>query len=123
MRALAEPGSSITGAMGQPVTVIEKPSSYPGVVRFETNRPLTGMGHETFRSPADVDAAPDKPATRVAAALFAHGGVNGVHLNGNVITVHLDHVASAAGLKEVVEELFTFYREGVEVVMPEGVGD
>jgi hypothetical protein len=35
--------------MGQPVTVIEKPSSVSGVVRFETNRPLTGMGHEIYR--------------------------------------------------------------------------
>ncbi len=32
--------------MGQPVTVIEKPSSHPGVVRYETNRVLTGMGHD-----------------------------------------------------------------------------
>ena len=36
--------------MGQPVTVIEKPSSHPGVVRYETNRALTGMGHEVYRS-------------------------------------------------------------------------
>ena len=32
--------------MGQPVTVIEKPSSRAGIVRFETNRVLTGMGHD-----------------------------------------------------------------------------
>ena len=56
--------------MGQPVTVIEKPSSHPGVVRYETNRVLTGMGHEVFRSEADVQA--DRPADRVARALFQH---------------------------------------------------
>ncbi len=30
-------------AMGQPVSVIEKPSTQGGVVRFEINRVLTGM--------------------------------------------------------------------------------
>jgi hypothetical protein len=109
--------------MGQPVTVIEKPSSHPGVVRFETNRPLTGMGHETYRSLADTDAAPDKPSSRVARALLERRGVDGVHVNANVITVHLDRTDSATGLRELIEELFIFYREGVEVVMPEGVGD
>lgn len=109
--------------MGQPVTVIEKHSAHPGVVRFETNRPLTGMGHEIYRSAADVEAAPDKPASRIAGALLASGGVDAVHVGGNVITVHLDRADSVTGLKEIVEDLFTYYREGVEVVMPEGVGD
>lgn len=109
--------------MGQPVTVIEKHSSHPGVVRFETNRPLTGTGHEIYRSQADVEAARDKPATRVAAALFANGGVSAVQVNGNVISVHLERAAAAEGLKEIIEELFTYYREGVEVVQPEGFGD
>ena len=36
-------------AMGQMVAVTEKPSTSPGVVRFELNRALTGMGHEHFR--------------------------------------------------------------------------
>jgi hypothetical protein len=103
--------------MGQPVTVLEKPSSIPGVVRFETNRPLTGMGHEIFRSEDDIVA--DRPADLVARAVFAHGGVKSVHLNGNVITVTLSG-GSSAGLKEALEDLFTYYREGVEVVIPEG---
>jgi hypothetical protein len=123
MRAGADAGTTIRIAMGQPVTVIEKPSSQPGVVRFQTNRPLTGMGHEAYTSLAAVERAPDKPASRVARALFEQGGVHSVHLNGNVITVHLDHVGSADGLKELIEGLFTYYRPGVEVVMPEGVGD
>ena len=109
--------------MGQPVTVIEKHSIYPGVIRFETNRPLTGTGHEMYGSTADVEAAPDKPSSRVAGALLAHGGVASVHVNANVITVHLDPAGSADGLKELVEEMFIYYRVGVEVVMPEGFGD
>jgi hypothetical protein len=106
--------------MGQPVTVIEKPSAIAGVVRFETNRPLTGMGHEIFRSAADAKA--DRPADLVARTVFEHGGVESVHVNANVITVKLAPSGTAGGLKERLEELFIYYREGVEVVMPEGVG-
>ena len=105
--------------MGQPVTVLEKPSSIPGVVRFETNRPLTGMGHEIYRS-ADAVLA-DRPADLVARTLFEVAGVESVHVNGNVITVAF--TGKPEGLKERLEELFTYYREGVEVVMPEGFGD
>ena len=36
--------------MGQQVAVVEKPSPRPGLLRFETNRSLTGMGHEHFNS-------------------------------------------------------------------------
>jgi hypothetical protein len=107
--------------MGQPVTVIEKLSAHPGVVRYETNRPLTGMGHEVYRSLDDVKA--DRPADLVARALFGHGGVEAVHVNANVITVHFDRADAAPGVKELIEDMFTYYREGVEVVVPEGVGD
>ncbi len=42
-------------------------------------------------------------------------------VNSNMITVQLDDGASTAGIKELIEELFLYYREGVEVVVPEGV--
>ena len=41
--------------MGQPVAVQEKPSTTPGVVRFELNRTLSGQGHERFRSADKVE--------------------------------------------------------------------
>ena len=106
--------------MGQPVTVLEKSSVVPGVVRFETNRPLAGMGTEVFRS-AD-DAVGDRPVDLVARALFGAGGVDSVTVGANVITVSLTAGGSATGLRERLEELFIHYREGVEVVMPEGFG-
>ena len=34
--------------MGQPISVVRKPTSRPDLVRFETNRVLTGMGHEHY---------------------------------------------------------------------------
>ena len=49
--------------MGQPITVTEKPTGRPGIVRFELNRTLTGMGHEHYASAAD---ATGRPAARPA---------------------------------------------------------
>ena len=107
--------------MGQHVTVIEKQSSHPGVVRYETNRALTGMGHEIYRSLDDVKA--DRPPDRIARVLFEHGGVQAVHVNANVITVPFDRADGQPGVKELIEDLYTYYREGVEVVVPEGVAE
>ena len=97
--------------MGQPVTVIEKPSSRAGVVRYETNRVLTGMGHERYTS-AD-QAVGERPADVLARRLFERGGVRAVHLNGSVITVELDK-ADHKGIKEIIEGLYTYYLPGVE---------
>jgi hypothetical protein len=104
--------------MGQPVTVIEKPSMRPGVVRYETNRVLSGMGHEYFRSYDDAQG--DTPTALLARRLFERGGIDAVHVNGSVITVHLSDGSPPTGIKAIVEDLYTYYREGVEVVVPEG---
>jgi hypothetical protein len=103
--------------MGQPVTVIERPSSRPGVVRYETNRVLSGMGHELFRS-AD-DAQGGSPSDLLARRLFERGGIDAVHVNANIVTVHLADGSPPAGIKDLIEDLYTYYREGVEVVVPE----
>ena len=97
--------------MGQPVTVIEKPSSRAGIVRFETNRVLTGMGHERYTS-AD-QAVGVHPADVLARRLFERGGIRAVHLNGSVVTVELE-ANDASGIKELIEGLYTYYLPGVE---------
>jgi len=99
--------------MGQPVTVVEKPSSKSGVVRFEINRSITGMGHERYDSPDDANT--DRPPDELARRLFARGGVEKVHINSNVITVSLASGAHTGGVRELIEELFIYYRPGVEV--------
>jgi hypothetical protein len=104
------PGT-LPDAMGQPITVIEKPTSTPGVVRFETNRNLTGMGHERYKSAED--AVGDRPVDELARRLFAHGGIDGIHVYSNVITVDLAKGGTSAGLAEVVHELFVHYVPGV----------
>ncbi len=99
--------------MGQPVTVVEKFSSRPGVVRYELNRSITGMGHERYR--ADVPVLGDRPPDQVARALFERGGVESVHINSNVVTVELARGFEPTGLKDLLEGMFIYYRPGVEV--------
>ena len=98
--------------MGQLITVVEKPTTTPGVVRFETNRSLTGMGHERYGSRSD--ATGHRPPDELARRLFDCGGVEAVHIYSNVITVDLAKGSNGAGLREIVHSLFTHYVPGVQ---------
>jgi hypothetical protein len=97
--------------MGQPVAVTEKPSSSPGIVRFELNRALTGMGHEHFWS-AD-DAFGPRPAAELARRLFATGQVEGVHVYSNIVTVDLETGQTANGLADVMRDLYKYWKPGM----------
>lgn len=101
------------GAMGQPVTVIEKPSSRRGVIRFEINRSITGTGHERYSPDRLVEG--DRPPDELARRLFERGGIDSLHMNSNVITVDLAKGSSSHGIRELIQDLFTYYRPGVEV--------
>lgn len=96
--------------MGQNVTVVAKPSSNPGILRFEINRSLTGMGHERYRSLDDIIR--DRPVDVLARRLLEHGGVDAVHVNSSVITVDLAGGATGEGLEDLIRNLFRFYGEG-----------
>ncbi len=103
--------------MGQPIVVVEKPSiANPGMVRFETNRALTGMSHERYQAGTEVRG--NRPPDELARRLLAHGGVESVHMNGSVVTVDLTKGHDSAGLREVIESLFIHYppEPGEEVV-------
>lgn len=102
--------------MGQPISVTRKPSTRPGIVRFEINRSLTGMGHERYRSPAEV--AGDRPPDHLARRLFEVGGnaVRAIHVYSNVITVEVDATLPAGDLdamEEAVRSLYIHYKDGV----------
>lgn len=97
--------------MGQPITVVEKPSPRPGVVRFETNRVLTGMSHEHYRSLED--ARGNRPPDVLARRLLEHGGVDGVHIYSNVITVDLTKGYTSEGLGDLIRDLHIYYLPGV----------
>jgi len=95
--------------MGQPITVVEKPSKRPGIVRFEINRPLTGMGHERYAAGQVIDG--QRPPDELARRLFERGGVDNVYVYDNMITVDLAKGATDDGLIDVIRDLFLYYRE------------
>jgi hypothetical protein len=99
--------------MGQPVGVVEKRGSRPGMVRFEMNRSLTGMGHERFTAP-DQAVGP-RPSAELARRLFATGQVDSVHVYQNVVTVDVRKGFATEGLGDIVKDLYTYYRPGVEI--------
>jgi hypothetical protein len=97
----------VAAAMGQPITVIEKPGERNDIVRFELNRSLTGMGHERYL--ADQEILGDRPPDELARRLFAHGGVEAVHIYSNVVTVDLAQGAKSDGLANILHSLFVHY--------------
>jgi hypothetical protein len=96
--------------VGQPVLVTSKPSSRPGLLRFEANRSLTGMGHEHFSRVED--AAGPRPAAVLARRLLETGQVDSVHIYSNIITVDLHKGYLGDALTPIIEDLYTYYREG-----------
>ena len=102
--------------MGQSITVVEKPTATPGVVRFETNRSLTGMGHERYRASEDI--AGDRPPDVVARRLFERGGVREVHIFSNTVTITLDEGANADGIADMLRDLYVHYLPGVKPSIP-----
>jgi hypothetical protein len=110
--------------MGQPITVVEKASTAnPAILRFETNRPLSGMGHERYASPPSELL--DRPVDELARRLFAAGGVRTIHINGSVVTVTLGGGRTGAGLGDVIRSLFLHYGDeaATEVAPPTDEAD
>ena len=99
--------------MGQQIGVIEKASANPGMVRFEANRNLTGMGHEVFHTAAD--AIGPRPAAALARNLLSTGQVAAVHVYGNMITLDLAKGASSDGLGDVIRDLYQYWKPGMEM--------
>jgi hypothetical protein len=95
--------------MGQPITVVEHKSSRPGIVRYEINRSLTGMGHERYVAGRPIED--QRPVDELARRLFARGGIDAVHVNGSVVTVELARGFDADGLADIIRDLYLYYRE------------
>lgn len=102
--------------MGQPISVIRKPSSKPDLVRFEINRTLTGTGHEHYSSSVPVSG--DRPPDELARRLLERGGVRALHLHSNMITMTVEPGADTEGFEEIIRELYTHYRPGVVPSFP-----
>ncbi len=99
--------------MGEPVSVIQKPSNQHGVIRFETNRWFTGMGHESYDLGDEVFG--DRPADEIARTLLDSGEVSSVHVYGQYVAASLRPGCVGDGLKERLEDLFVYYKPGVEI--------
>ena len=97
--------------MGQLVGVVEKPSATPGVIRFELNRSLSGMGHERFLSLLDADGS--TPSSSIARQLLATGKVASVHVYGNQVTVDLEKGYDSSGLDSIIAEMYRYWKPGV----------
>lgn len=98
--------------MGQPVTFLRTTSPRPGIVRFELNRSLTGMGHERYRAGQEILG--DDPADELARRFFATGSVDEVHVYGSMVTARLSST-DVDTLGEVINDLYTYYVPGVEI--------
>lgn len=98
--------------MGQMVAVTEKPSSTPGIVRYELNRALTGMGHEHYNSPDE--ATGDRPADELARRLFATGQIDSVHVFSNMLTVELARGGNPGPLPEIIRTLYQYWQPGMK---------
>lgn len=108
--------------MGEPVTVIEKPSSRRGYVRFETNRSFTGMGHESYIQGEPIYR--DRPADVLARRLLETGRVEEVHVHSQAVSVKLKgNSGDTSGLREIIEDLYIYYKPGVEVPTPESFAE
>ena len=94
--------------MGQPVTVIQKSVTKPGVLRFEINRSITGMDHERYSQ--DQEILGTRPPDELAKALFNLGGIEKIHMNSNVITIDQSKgQISPAQIVKTITEMFTYY--------------
>ena len=112
--------------MGQQIAVVAKPSRTKGVVRYEANRNLTGMGHEEFSSVAQATGT--RPAAVLARRLLETGQVANVHVFGNIITIDVAKGHSADGLDDVVRDLYQYWKPGMELptfddLVPEAAAD
>ncbi len=98
--------------MGQPVTFLRTSSPRPGLVRFELNRTLTGMGHERYL--ANREILGDRPSDELARRMLATGKLSSIHMHGSVITAEVV-AGDDSGLGEVIASLYTYYVRGVEI--------
>ncbi len=94
------------------MSFIRSDSPRPGVVRFELNRSLTGMGHETYVAGGEIIG--DRPPDVLARRIFALGDVSSIHMFSSMVTVTLA-TTEQCDMESVVTDLYTYYVPGVEI--------
>jgi hypothetical protein len=71
------------------------------------------MGHERYSKGEPILG--DRPPDAVAKALLGTGKVDDVHVYAQTITVTISPGMEPAGLKGIIEDLYTYYKPGVPV--------
>ena len=104
--------------MAQPITVSSRAGVRSDVMHFELNRSLTGMQTERYRS-AD-DAKLNRPPDELARRLFPLGVTNVTVYSSTVtVTAPAERWAELEPkVKDVIEKLFIYYRDGVAPPSP-----
>ena len=98
--------------MGQTVTFVSTNSPRPGIIRFELNRSLTGMGHERYVETDEIVG--NRPPDELARRFFGTGKFESVHIYGHVVTAELKE-AGDSGVVDAIADLYTYYVPGVEI--------
>ena len=98
--------------MGQPVTFLRTSSPRPGIMRFELNRTMTGMGHERYRAGQEILGT--RAVDELARRLLATGKLASVHIHGSMVTAELAE-SDPSDLEDVIADLYTYYVPGVEI--------
>ncbi len=98
--------------MGQPVTFIRSTTPQPGVVRFELNRSLTGMGHEYYVAGHEIIG--ERPPDLLAKRILALGNVASIHIYSSVVTITFA-TTEQSDIEAVLSDLYTYYLPGVEI--------
>ncbi len=99
--------------MGQPVTLIRTSSPWPGTVRFELNRSLTGMGHVRYEAGDEITAT--DPAANLASRIFESStSVSSIHIYSSMVTVQFSET-DTGGIEQIIGGLYTYYLPGVEI--------
>ena len=105
--------------MGQLVTFLSVSSPRPGIVRFELNRTITGMGHERYHAGTEITG--NRPVDELARRLLATGELRSVHLHGSVVTAELAEADESGfekampSFEDAISSLYTYYTPDVEI--------
>jgi hypothetical protein len=71
------------------------------------------MGHERYSKGEPILG--NRPPDAIARALLDTGNVDDVHVYAQTITVTVSPGQEPIGLKEIIEDLYTYYKPGVPV--------
>lgn len=83
------------------------------MVRFETNRNFTGMGHESFSSMEQ--AVGNRPVHVIARLLLGTGKVDRVHIYNNIVGIDVAKGYDDSGFADLIANMYEYWVPGREL--------